>query len=160
MYIICPTTCNRKLHKCRKHSTKLSKCKFLQKVWFVDPIETKIGIILDKHDDHGYFSHGLWNVLKHYNLVDGAWLKVYYQGDNEFRIKVKDLYTSEILYPLPPKEYDFVLKYLPPEFHDYTTPGRSQKRLTSMERWEIKLTLKQATISNMVICLFIFFYYI
>lgn len=125
------------------------KSEISTKIWFIDRAGTKIGIIMDKLDDHGYFTHGIWNVLKHYNLSDGAWLKVFYQGCNEFCIKVKDLSASKVKCPLPAKEIDFVLKYLPAEFHDFTI-GADKRVFKSMERWEINLSFKQATISNMV----------
>lgn len=57
-------------------------------------------------------------------MPDGAWLKLFYPGDNVFNIKVKDLHTSPIVYPVPATEIDFVLKYLPQEYHDFATQGK------------------------------------
>lgn len=129
---------------------RVSRLKFQQRSGFIDSAGTKIGIILDKYDDHGYFTHGVWNVLKHYSLVDGAWLKVFYEGCNDFKIRVKDLNARKLRCPLPAKYYDFVLKYLPAEYHDFTNRD-ADRVFKSMERWEINLSFKQATISNMVI---------
>lgn len=81
--------------------------------------------------------------------MDGAWFKIWYEGGNEFEIKVKDLHVKKVIYPVPATHYDFVLNYLPPEYHDYTT-HTNDFMFQLMERWELTLTHKQATKNNMV----------
>lgn len=132
------------------------------RVWFVDPIGTKIGIILDKFDHTAYFSHGLHNVLRHYQLNDGAWLKLTYLGQMIFAMKVKDLHPVQVDYPTPGIKIDFVIKFRPSDFHDYTTKSASAsaRKNNSNKSWNIILTHKQVTISNLVIesfCVYSFY---
>lgn len=81
--------------------------------------------------------------------MDGAWLEIFYQGGNEFVMKVKNLHVKKVTCPVPATEYEFVLKHLPPEYHDYTT-NTNEFMFQLMERWEFTLTHKQTTKNNMV----------
>lgn len=82
-------------------------------------------------------------------MLDGAWLKLAYLGGIVFAMKVKDMRPVQVNYPTPATKHDFVIKFLPSDFHDYTTKSHAAS-VGKKEDWNIVLTHKQATISNLV----------
>lgn len=125
-----------------------SKIFLLECAWFIDPAGTRIGIIFGKSERHGYFTHNMFNVLRHYNM-DGAWLKLKYMGGIDFMMKVKNLEMAEVKYLKPTKVYDFVLKYFGQDLRDYIN-RIDDDLFASMDKWLFHLTHSQATKNNMV----------
>ncbi|KAK7393339.1 hypothetical protein VNO78_21892 [Psophocarpus tetragonolobus] len=66
---------------------------------FVDHVGSEIGILVHKFDNGADFVQGILNVLKHYQLKNGAWVFLYYEGNGKFKIRVKDLHFKKIKYP-------------------------------------------------------------
>lgn len=57
----------------------------------------------------GISKNGIQNILTHYDLPAGCWLKVMYLGRSNFYINVKNLDLQEIEYPTPRVEIDVPL---------------------------------------------------
>lgn len=89
-----------------------------------------------------------WNnqYSDHYNLVDDAWLKLFYAYNDTFGMRIEDM-NLEVSYPVPAKTYEVSLEYYTRFNHaDYETNSANEDQLYKT----IVLTQKQATCNNMV----------
>lgn len=141
-----------------------------KKCFLTDSVGTKFGVLILKWELEGSFSEGIYNILEHYGLPDGAWLRMTYEGKGEFFINsVSDRKFKEVKYPVPPKFYKFPFDIIPEEYFSSMPPElqideadlNQPVNFDNLRTWEITLTSKQVTHNNMVCCMLIsFFLYI
>ncbi|KAJ1412287.1 DNA-binding barrel domain superfamily [Sesbania bispinosa] len=107
-----------------------------RKVIFRDPTNNVIHMVVRRMGSTLYFCHG-WTLLKDiYDIGEGAWLRFYFQDQDEFHLKVYDREMAQILYPIPPREYKHSLTFLPEDI----IPGYVQQNFDNIHYSEKKLT--------------------
>ncbi|KAK7396650.1 hypothetical protein VNO78_17805 [Psophocarpus tetragonolobus] len=67
-----------------------------QRVWFINPVGTRIVVCVAKMNYIGLLMHGIHNILNHYSLTEGVWIKATYKGETDFQMRVKDLNLHEV----------------------------------------------------------------
>ncbi|KAJ1398113.1 DNA-binding barrel domain superfamily [Sesbania bispinosa] len=88
-----------------------------------------------------WFTHD-WQLLKDiYVLNDGGWIKLYYKDRTVFKIFVYDRDFEEVRCPIPVKEYDRGLTFLPEEI----VPGYRETDNTDIHHVDKKMTELHAT---------------
>lgn len=72
----------------------------------MDQVGTTFRAVVEKHENKAYFSDGIGNILRHYNLEDGCNLTLWSCNEESYEIvTIKDLYMAKVKCPKPPKNY-------------------------------------------------------
>lgn len=114
-----------------------------------DPIGTEFKCILKIASGIGILEDGVTNIKNHYNLVHGAWLKLFYADNDTFSMRIEDRNLKEINYPTPAIGYEAETK------SDSETADHADLKTNSANEEEsyketIVLTEKQTTYNCMV----------
>ncbi|KAJ1376761.1 DNA-binding barrel domain superfamily, partial [Sesbania bispinosa] len=111
-----------------------------RQVHFIDGIGNNINVVVRRDVDDMYFTHG-WPLLKDvYDLDDGGWIKLFYHDKDVFKIFVFDRDFIHVHLPIPPKEYEHTVTYIPEDI----IPGYRESDFADVHYFDKTMTKMHA----------------
>lgn len=120
------------------------------KVWLVDAVGTRFGIIVEKYLYKGYFNHGMEKILVQYRCQRGLWMRLDYNGFDVFYMIIQTMKGRNISYPLPPLIYPHYLQHLNPSSSSQAT-NVIARNWSILKQYQLTLSLMETETDAQVV---------